>query len=340
MNAPVKPARIASPNDLPDAWRGGVVAIGNFDGVHRGHQGVLQAAAAEAEHLGAPCLMLTFEPHPRAFFSGKPLFRLTPAPLKAVVAAALGFDGALVLDFDQALAERSAEDFVAEMLVETLQIRAAVTGYDFHFGKARRGTPRFLAEQGVLHGFSVTVVDAVTDGEEAVSSTRIRAALAAGQVADAAALLGWHFAVDETVIRGDRRGHGLGYPTANMRLDPASALAHGVYAVRFLTTDGVLRDGVASFGQRPTFGGGAPVLETFVFDFAGDLYDQRALVSFYGFIRQEQHFDSVEALVARMDDDAVEARTILERAPAGDLDRHINDAWAVMNAGAAKAQNA
>lgn len=328
MTAQQKPARLASLADLPAAWRGAVVAIGNFDGVHCGHQAVLTAASAEAEHLGAPCLMLTFEPHPRAFFSGRPLFRLTPAPLKAALAAALGFDGTLVLPFDKALSERSAEDFVREVLVEKLAIRAAVTGYDFHFGKARRGTPRFLAEQGALHGFSVTIVDALMDGGEAVSSTRIRRALSDGDVAVAAALLGWRFAVAGRVIHGDARGRDLGYPTANMALGPATELAHGIYAVRFMGADGVLRDGVASYGRRPTFGGGEPLLETFIFDFSGDLYGREALVALYGFIRPELRFDTVEALVARMDEDSIDARATLERSPPSDFDLAVSTAWA------------
>jgi riboflavin kinase/FMN adenylyltransferase len=328
MTVSEKPAHIASLDDLPTAWRGGVVAIGNFDGVHRGHQAVLEAASAEAVHLGVPCLMLTFEPHPRTYFSGRPLFRLTPAPLKAALAAALGFDGTLVLPFDQALAEQSAEDFVREVLVDKLAVRAAVTGYDFQFGQARRGTPQFLAEQGILHNFSVTIVDAVMDEEEAVSSTRIRRALSKGDAVAAAALLGWRFAIAGSVVHGDARGRDLGYPTANMVLDPATELAHGIYAVRFLTADGVLRDGVASYGRRPTFGGGDPILETFVFDFSGDLYDAMALVSFYAFIRPERRFASVEELVARMDEDSIDARAILERIAPSDFDRRIYAAWA------------
>jgi riboflavin kinase/FMN adenylyltransferase len=323
MTARETPARLASLADLPAAWRGGVVAIGNFDGAHRGHQAVLNAGFAEAEHLGVPCLMLTFEPHPRAFFTGRPLFRLTPAPLKAALAAALGFDGTLVLAFDRALAEQSAEDFVREVLVERLAIRAVVTGYDFHFGKARRGTPQFLAEQGVLYGFSVTIVDALTEGSEAVSSTRIRRALSEGDAATAALLLGWHFALPGRVIHGDARGRDLGYPTANMALDPTTELAQGIYAVRFLTAEGTLHDGVASYGRRPTFGGGDPVLETFLFDFSGDLYDQAALVSLFGYIRPELHFDSVEALVERMEQDSFDARALLEHHPPSDFDRAI-----------------
>ncbi len=318
-----KSARLATLDDFPPAWRGAVVAIGNFDGVHRGHQAVLLAARLEAEHRRAACLMLTLEPHPRAFFSGRPVFRLTPAPLKAAAAAALGLDGALVLAFDQARAEQSAEEFVRELLVEKLAISSAVTGYDFHFGQGRRGTPDFLARQGVLHGFSVTVVDAFREGEEAVSSTAIRRALAGGDIAAANALLGWRWSVESRVIHGEARGRELGYPTANMALDPATELKHGVYAVRFRRADGSVLDGVASFGRRPTFDNGGPLLETFLFDFSGDLYGETALVSFYGFIRPEKRFDNVAALVARMDGDSLEARAMLQREPPGELDRAI-----------------
>jgi riboflavin kinase/FMN adenylyltransferase len=320
---------ILSPAALPEAWRGGVVAIGNFDGVHRGHQAVLAAARAEALRRGVACLMLTFEPHPRAFFAGRPLFRLTPAPLKAALARALGLDDTLVLPFDQTLAAQSAEDFVAEMLVDRLQIAAAVTGYDFHFGKGRRGTPDFLRSEGASHGFSVTVVEALAEGAEAVSSTRIRAALAGGDVASANALLGWNWSFAGEVIRGEARGRELGYPTANMALDPATELAHGIYAVRYLRPDGTPHAGVASFGRRPTFDNGRPLFETFLFDFSGDLYGETALVSLVGFIRPETKFDNVEALVARMDQDALEARAMQERIPAGELDRAIYAAWAL-----------
>jgi riboflavin kinase / FMN adenylyltransferase len=318
---------------MPEAWRGGVLAIGNFDGVHRGHQAVLQAARTEAKRLGAPCLMLTFEPHPRAFFSGRALFRLTPAPLKAALAAALGLDGTLVLPFDRALAGMSAEDFVGEMLVKQLQIRAAVTGYDFHFGKQRLGTPQFLAEQGQSRGFGVSIVEAFTESAEAVSATRVRSALAQADVGGANNLLGWTFAVTGEVVKGDARGRELGYPTANMILDKASELAHGIYAVRFLDANGELRDGVASYGRRPMFGGGAPVLETFVFDFSGDLYGQTALVAFSGFIRPEESFKSVADLIAQMDEDSSKARAILDSSLPNDLDRRLYEAWSISQRG-------
>ena len=333
MSPRAKSPRLATLDALPPEWRGGVLAIGNFDGAHLGHQSVLLAALAEAERLSAPCLMLTFEPHPRAFFSGRPIFRLTPAPLKAALAAALGLDGVLVLTFDRTLAEMSAEDFVRDVLGGRLAIRAAVTGYDFHFGKARRGSPQFLAEEGARRGFAVSIVDALTQSGEAVSATRIRAALGEGDIDGANRLLGWSYAVSGEVVRGDGRGRELGYPTANMALDPASGLAHGIYAVRFLGADGVLRDGVASYGRRPMFGGGEPVLETFVFDFSGDLYGETALVSFHGFIRTEERFESVAALVARMDQDSIDARAMLERTPPSDLDQRLFVAWTASSSG-------
>ena len=328
MNPPPKQARIETIGNIPPEWRGGVVAIGNFDGVHRGHQVVLGAARAEAERRGVACIMLTLEPHPRAYFSKRPLFRLTPPPLKAAAAAALGLDGVVVLPFDRALAEKSAEDFVGGVLVGQLRISAAVTGYDFHFGKDRRGNPDFLREQGTGHGFAVEVISAMAEGGQPVSSTRIRAALAEGNVKSANALLGWQFAVAAAVIHGDARGRQLGYPTANMALDPATELKHGVYAARFMRASGVLHDCVASYGRRPTFDNGGPLLETYLFDFSGDLYGETALVSLAAFIRREERFASAEDLVARMDQDAIEARAMLARRAPADLDLRMGHAWA------------
>jgi riboflavin kinase/FMN adenylyltransferase len=326
--APPRLPNIAALDDVKEACRGCVVAIGNFDGVHRGHQAVLRAALAEAKRRGAPCIMLTLEPHPRAFFSGEPLFRLTPAPLKAALATALGFDGTIVLHFDRALAGMSAENFVRDVLVERLKISAAVTGYDFAFGKARQGTPDFLKAEGERHGFAVTTVPALVDGGEAVSSTRIRTALAAGDLGGANALLGWRFAVAGTIVAGDKRGRALGYPTANMTLDPASELAEGVYAVRYLRPDGSLHPGVASYGRRPTFVHGEPVFETFLFDFSGDLYGEEALVALYAFIRPERRFDSAGALVTQMEKDSLDARALLERHAPDEMDLNLYRAWA------------
>ena len=322
--------RTASLNDLPPEWHGAVVAIGNFDGVHRGHQGVLQAARAEADHLGVPALMLTLEPHPRAFFIGKPIFRLTPPPLKSVLAAACGMDGTLVLDFDAALAGKSAEEFVAEILVGRLGIRHASTGYDFHFGHKRRGTPEFLRDAGAASGFGVTVVGELSDGGAAVSSTRIRDALGRGDLRSANDLLGWTWSVAGTVQGGDKRGRELGYPTANMGMDPSCGLALGIYAVRYARPDGSVHDGVASYGRRPTFDDGPPLLETFLFDFSSDLYGEAGLVTMIARLRGEERFDSVSALVTQMDSDSIEARAILERTQQLPMDGRVARAFAAL----------
>jgi len=322
------PFLLKSLDDLPDDWRGAVVAIGNFDGMHEGHQAVLAAAEAEAEHVGAPTIILTFEPHPRSFFAPqKPLFRLTPAVLKASVAAAHGISAMLVARFDAAFAATEAEDFVRSVLVEKLAARHVVTGYDFHFGHERRGTPEFLKRQGVLNSFGVTVVEKHGDEAGAISSSRIRERLGEGRVEEARELLGWDWSLVGEVIEGDKRGHELGFPTANMALDPACGLAHGIYAVRYTRPDGQVHDGVASFGRRPTFDDGAPRLETFIFDFDADLYGEMGLVSLIGWIRGEEKFQSVEALVERMNVDAAEARKILAARPLRDLDRRIAAAW-------------
>ncbi|MDQ0324845.1 riboflavin kinase/FMN adenylyltransferase [Rhodopseudomonas julia] len=325
---PSSTVSIATFDCLPEEWRNAVVAIGNFDGMHRGHQAVLAAAQAEAEHLGAPCILLTFEPHPRSFFApDKPLFRLTEPVMRASVASALGLNGVVVAHFDTAFAETSAEDFVRRFLIEKLQLRHAVTGYDFHFGHRRQGTPEFLQRQGVLSSFGVTVVDKHGDEEGAVSSSRIRAALEEGRVEEARQLLGWTWSVASKVVHGDRRGRDLGFPTANMVLPPSCDLRQGIYAVRYTRPDGRVHDGVASFGRRPTFDDGAPKLETFLFDFGGDLYGEMGLVSLVDWIRAEERFDSIEALVAQMNEDAAAARRILANHPLGDFDRRIAADW-------------
>jgi riboflavin kinase/FMN adenylyltransferase len=333
MQLSAETKHIARFDAMPAAWRGAVVAIGNFDGVHSGHQAVLKAARAEADHLGVRCIVLTFEPHPRTYFAPtKPVFRLTPAMLKAALIAALGFDGTLVMAFDGDLAGMEAEDFVTTILLDKLAVRHVVTGYDFHFGHNRRGTPAFLQDSGLLHGFGVTVVAEHGDEGGAVSSSRIRQALCGGDIVHANSLLGWSWSVSGDVIHGDKRGRDLGYPTANMALPRAAALRRGVYAVRFVRATGESHDGVASFGRRPTFDNGRPLLETFVFDFDGDLYGDAALVSFAGWIRPEETFASPQALVARMDRDSTAARRLLAETPATPLDRKIVEVWPLVQA--------
>jgi riboflavin kinase/FMN adenylyltransferase len=295
------------------ALQGGVVAIGNFDGVHRGHRAVIAAAARRAAALGGPAVALTFEPHPRRFLRPEaPLFRLTDETNKLRLLAASGLDGALVLTFDRALASRSAEDFIAGILVGRLGVKGVAIGFDFHYGKDRRGSPGFLAAEGERLGFAVDILPPLEDEGRPVSSSSIRAALANGRVVEAAELIGHPWFASGTVISGDRRGRELGYPTANLQLDPDCGLKHGIYAVR-ARVEGKVLDGVASFGRRPTFDDGPPLLEVHLFDFSGDLYGAHIDVAFLGWIRAEAKFANVQDLVTRMDEDARLARDALAR---------------------------
>ncbi len=298
----------------PGPLAGAVVAIGNFDGVHRGHRAVIGAARARAEKLGRKTAALTFTPHPRLFLRPQdPLFQLSSEADKLRLLAATGLDGAIVMRFDAALAATSAEDFIARILVGQLGIGGAAIGFDFHFGKNRAGSPAYLAEQGARLGFAVDIVPPLEDEGRPVSSGAVRTALSQGKVVEAAELLGAPWFTSGEVIHGDRRGRELGFPTANLRLDPACGLKHGIYAVRVGLGDKRI-DGVASFGVRPMFDDGAPLLEVHLFDFAGDLYGARIDVAFIGWLRHEQKFESVEGLKAAMDADAAQARDALSRA--------------------------
>lgn len=299
----------------PQGLAGCVAAIGNFDGVHRGHKAVIARARGLAAQLGRPCAVLTFEPHPSDFFAReKVIFRLTPSAAKARLLARLGLDGMIELAFDAGLAGLSAANFVDAILVRRLGISAAVAGYDFHFGKGRLGTPVFLQDAGARLGFCVDIVPKIlADAEgslDAVSSTATRAALERGDIDEARELLGHDYFVTGAVIRGKQLGRTLGFPTANIALDPSCRLAHGIYAVR-AAVDGVTRGGVASYGRRPTFDNGPPLLEVFVLDFAGDLYGRDMEVCFAGFLRGEVKFDSAAALVEQMRRDETQARGML-----------------------------
>jgi riboflavin kinase/FMN adenylyltransferase len=299
---------------LPAELQGGVVAIGNFDGVHRGHQTVLDRALEEARARGLPALVLTFEPHPRAVFRpDEPVFRLTPAPLKARILEDMGFAAVIEYPFDRSFSQMSAQDFVHDVLKDWLKASHVVTGFDFHFGKGREGGPAFLMKAGADEGFGVSLVDAYRDeNADVVSSSRIRSLLVEGHVAEAAGLLGYRYTVEAEVIGGKQLGRTLGYPTANMRLDPGVCLKNGIYAVRFRRADGSLHNAVASFGRRPTVtSDGEPLLETFLFDFSGDLYGEIASVSFFGHLRDELKFDGLEPLMVQMRQDDAEARALL-----------------------------
>ena len=251
--------------------------------------------------------------HPRRFLRpDSPLFRLTDEATKLRLLAASGLDGALVLTFDKALASLSAEDFITRILVGRLAVKGVAIGFDFHYGKDRRGSPGFLAAEGERLGFAVEILPPLEDEGRPVSSGSIRAALAAGRVIEAAELIGHPWFVTGTIIPGDRRGHGLGYPTANLKLDPECGLKHGIYAVR-ARVHGEVRAGVASFGRRPTFDDGPPLLEVHLFDFSGELYGAAIDVAFLGWIRAEAKFAKIEDLIARMDEDARLAREALAR---------------------------
>jgi riboflavin kinase / FMN adenylyltransferase len=295
--------------------RGAVVAMGNFDGVHLGHRAVITAALEMGKAQGRPALAVTFEPHPRSFFSpNTPQFRLTDETGKLRLLAGTGLAGAVVMAFDKTRAGTTAQDFIHHDLIDRLGISGIAVGYDFHFGKGRVGSPSLLVGEAPRLGIEVDVQPHIDIDERPVSSSAIRMALAEGQIADATAMLGGPWFIAGEVIHGEKRGRDLGYPTANIRLDKNCGLKHGIYAVR--VGRGAERfDGVASFGRRPTFDNGAPLLEVFLFDFRGDLYGVTLDIAFIAFIREELKFDSIDALVRQMDDDSAHARAALAAAP-------------------------
>jgi riboflavin kinase / FMN adenylyltransferase len=299
--------------------RGAVVAMGNFDGVHLGHRAVIAAALEMGRAHGRPALALSFEPHPRRFFSPTiPQFRLSDETAKLRLLAGTGLAGAVIMSFDKTRAGTSAQDFIHHDLIERLGISGIAVGYDFHFGKGRVGSPSLLVNEAPRLGIEVDVQPHIDIDERPVSSSAIRDALSEGQIANATAMLGGPWFVTGEVIHGDKRGRDLGYPTANIRLDHNCGLRHGIYAVRVGLGQGKEHerfDGVASFGRRPTFDNGAPLLEIFLFDFKGDLYGSALDVAFIGFIRDELKFSSVDALVRQMDDDSARARDALKAAP-------------------------
>ena len=295
--------------------RGSVVAMGNFDGVHLGHRAVIAAALEMGKAHGKPALALTFEPHPRRFFSPTtPQFRLSDETAKLRLLAGTGLAGAVIMTFDKNRAGTTAQDFIHHDLIERLGISGIAVGYDFHFGKGRVGSPGLLVNEAPRLGIEVDVQPHIDIDERPVSSSAIRSALAEGQIEDATAMLGGPWFIAGEVIHGEKRGRELGYPTANIRLDNNCGLRHGIYAVRVgLGADRL--DGVASFGRRPTFDNGAPLLEIYLFDFKGDLYGEALDVAFIGFIREELKFSSVDALIKQMDDDSARARAQLAAAP-------------------------
>ncbi|TRD16429.1 bifunctional riboflavin kinase/FAD synthetase [Palleronia caenipelagi] len=301
--------------DLPVGAKGAAAALGNFDGVHRGHQHVIDLARDAASGHGAPLGIVTFEPHPREVFApDAPPFRLTNAETRAHRLARLGVERLFELPFDPELMALSPDAFARTILRDGLGLSHVVVGADFRFGKGRAGDAETLVNLGRDLGFGVTIADLLqTDGQE-ISSTKIREALTDGDVRRAAQMLGHLHRIDGPVIHGEKRGRDLGYPTANMALDRIHLPRFGVYAVDVEVMDGqhVGRyGGVASLGVRPMFGVNTPNLETFVFDFKGDLYGAALSIGLVEFLRGEEKFDSLDALIAQMDADSARAREIL-----------------------------
>jgi riboflavin kinase/FMN adenylyltransferase len=298
----------------PNQWKGGAVALGNFDGVHRGHQALLAHTGEQAKALGAPLVALTFEPHPRFFVPDTGPFRLTLPPAKERLLAQYGVQAVLAQHFDAAFAALSADAFIDDVLLKGLGARHVVCGYDFTFGTRRSGNVEMLREQGRSKGFGVTVLDPVMHEGEIYSSTRIRETLRHGWISEAAELLGHAWEIEGTVELGDQRGRTIGFPTANVALGEHLRPRFGVYAVRALI-DGqngsAWRDAVANLGRRPTIGKLQENFEVHLFDFVGDLYGKILRVALVDFIRPEMKFSGLDQLKAQIAADGQAARTIL-----------------------------
>lgn len=297
---------------VPAAMRGGIVALGNFDGFHRGHQAVVGRAVARARDEGRPAIVATFDPHPvRHFRPDTPPFRLTTLDQRAALFAAAGADAMLVFRFDAALAGLSAREFARQRLVDALGAAGVVTGADYTFGKGREGDVAVLAELGRELGFGVDTVARVAAEGDVVSSSRIRDALREGRPREAAALLTRPFAISGVVEGGAKLGRQLGYPTANIRIGAYLRPRYGVYAVRGRLEDGRVVDGVANFGIRPMIDPPEELLEPYFFDFSGDLYGQRVEVEMVDFLRDEAKYDSLDALKAQIARDCEDAKAAL-----------------------------
>ena len=305
--------RLSLNEPISQDFRNAIVALGNFDGFHWGHQAVVNRAVQRGAHERRPVIVATFDPHPVSFFKPDlPPFRLTTLDQRQRLFAHAGADAMLVFQFDQTLATTPAEAFVTELLGERIGAAGVVTGDDFAFGQGRIGNPALLKSLGASHGIVVEAVAPVLIDGERVSSGRIRRALAAGDPGTATHLLSRPFAVEAVVEHGDRRGHELGYPTANLRLGDYQRPAYGIYAVR-VRIDGEEHDlpGVANFGVRPMFDPPQELLEAHIFDFDGDLYGKKVEVDFLHYLRPEAKFGSIRDLKAQMDEDAAEARRLL-----------------------------
>ena len=305
--------RLTLDQPVPEPLRGAVLALGNFDGFHLGHQAVVGRAVQRGAHERRPVIVATFDPHPvRHFKPDVPPFRLTSLDQRQRLFATAGANAMLVFRFDGNLASTSAEDFVGRILGGQIGAAAVITGEDFTFGKGRAGNADVLKQLGKTHGIAAETVAPVSFDGEPVSSSRIREALQAGDPATATRLLTRHFAIEGEVERGDGRGHDLGWPTANMRLGNYLRPAYGIYAVRVRLEGGSEHDGVASFGIRPMFDPPEELLEANLFDFDGDLYGRTIEVMLHHYLRPEARFSDLDALTRQMAKDAEQARELLK----------------------------
>lgn len=304
--------RLTDLESTPAELRGAIVALGNFDGFHMGHQAVAGRAVQRGAHEGRPVIVATFDPHPVRYFKpDSPAFRLTSLDQREAMFAAAGADAMLVFQFGERLATTSAEDFIADVLGKTIGASGVVTGEDFTFGAKRGGNPTVLREVGAAHGIAAeTVAPVLLDGE-IVSSSRIRDALKAGDPHSATRLLTRPFAIEGEVIHGDKRGRELGWPTANIDMERYLRPAYGIYAVRARLPDGREHDGVANIGIRPMFDPPKELLEVNLFDFDGDLYGQSLDVALIHYLRPEAAFAGLDALAAQIADDAARAKALL-----------------------------
>ena len=304
--------RLTLDGGVPDNLKGSIVALGNFDGFHLGHQAVVGRAVARGFHERRPVIVATFDPHPVRYFKPDlPPFRLTTLDQREQLFAHAGADAMLVFQFDAKMAATTSTDFIAEVLAGRIGAAGVVTGDDFTYGKGRTGSITELREVGAEHGIVAEAVAPVLIEGERVSSGRVREALAAGDIGHATRLLTRDFAIEGVVQRGDARGRELGYPTANLTLGDYQRPKYGIYAVRVTLDDGSEHPGVASLGIRPTFDPPQELLEAHLFGFDGDLYDRRIEVALHAFIREEKKFDSVDTLIAAMRSDEAQARRLL-----------------------------
>ena len=304
--------RLDAAAPMPESLRGAIIALGNFDGFHLGHQAVAGEAIAWARAEGRPAIIATFDPHPVRYFApDAPPFRLTTLDQRSELFEAAGADAMLVFAFGKELASTSAEDFVRELLVGRLGAAGVVTGEDFTFGKGRGGNVALLAEFGATLGLRARAVGPVSEDGAVVSSSRIRDALRSGDCGEATHLLTRPFAIRGLVEHGAKLGRSIGYPTANLRLGNYLRPAYGIYAVTGLLPDGKVVHGAANLGIRPSFDPPIELLEPYFFDFSGDLYGKEIEVALHHYLRPEAKFDSLEALTAQMEQDCLTARKLL-----------------------------